>query len=425
MNCLVPRSLWAIVCLCLTASVAGAQDELQLRTGATLRGKIVSQEGGFVTLQVMVGGKTFTRRFRNSQVESIKRGGNPSNPTTATGDSEVISRTKAQVLALINSEGRTAPDWFESTPLDYPQTLDLSWPMPPPKGWNNSKNVGQFVWDRVNPNPGKWRSGIRLMHHIMSVNRSNRKVVEQAMRSLGSMYHNLLEDYPRAAFWWHQAGIDRNPSAHSHLAVRLANCYFRLGNRDMALELLDDLGRYPLHTIKLLGDLGETDRALGMAERFSKQTNPVACFLYAGDVCRVADRLQEAEKYYQRALVASKSDQRNKNHAKRDRQRAEASLAAIRFYQLKPADVEDGTYTASSLGYEDQVEVEVTVRSGRIDQVKVIRHREKQFYSSISDTPRRIIDRQSVAKVDTTSSATITSEAIINATAKALAKGLK
>ena len=43
--------------------------------------------------------------------------------------------------------------------------------------------------------------------------------------------------------------------------------------------------------------------------------------------------------------------------------------------------------------------------------VKVTQHREKQFYSSLTDTPRAIVDAQAVTGVDTTSGATITSEA--------------
>ncbi|MDA1162559.1 MAG: FMN-binding protein, partial [Planctomycetota bacterium] len=60
-----------------------------------------------------------------------------------------------------------------------------------------------------------------------------------------------------------------------------------------------------------------------------------------------------------------------------------------------------------------------------IKSVTVTRHREKQYYSSLTDTPRKILARQGVAGIDATSSATITSEAIINATAKALANGMK
>ncbi|MGZ0173541.1 MAG: FMN-binding protein [Planctomycetales bacterium] len=114
-----------------------------------------------------------------------------------------------------------------------------------------------------------------------------------------------------------------------------------------------------------------------------------------------------------------------KPHRKRDKARAEASIAAIRFYTLDPKNVRDGKYSASSIGYEAPVHVEVVVASGRIESVRISRHREKQYYSSLTDTPEKILKRQGVAGIDATSSATITSEAIINATAKALAGGLK
>ena len=69
--------------------------------------------------------------------------------------------------------------------------------------------------------------------------------------------------------------------------------------------------------------------------------------------------------------------------------------------------------------------VAVVVKSARIESVKVTQHTEKQFYSAITDTTARIIDKQGVKGVDMTSGATITAEAIVNATAKALAGGMK
>jgi uncharacterized protein with FMN-binding domain len=179
----------------------------------------------------------------------------------------------------------------------------------------------------------------------------------------------------------------------------------------------------PYGAIKLLGDLGETKDALDMAERFSKSGEASVCFLYAGDACRVAGRLKDAEDYYRKAIAAIKPDEADKPHRKRDKARAESSLAAIEFYTLDPKQVKDGTYTSSSIGYEADVKVEVVVKDGRIEDVRVIQHREKQFYSSITDTPKKIIERQSFKDVDATTGATITSEAIINATAKAMAGG--
>jgi uncharacterized protein with FMN-binding domain len=162
---------------------------------------------------------------------------------------------------------------------------------------------------------------------------------------------------------------------------------------------------------------------LKLAEQFSQGQNKTVSLLYAGDVCRVSGDLKKAEAYYRRAIDGQPEDSRNEDYARRERQRAEASLAAIKFYQLTPADVKDGSYRASSYGYEGPVEVEVVITAGKIEAVKVTQHREKQFYSSIADTPRRIVERQSLRGIDTTSGATITSEAIINATAKALSQG--
>ena len=59
------------------------------------------------------------------------------------------------------------------------------------------------------------------------------------------------------------------------------------------------------------------------------------------------------------------------------------------------------------------------------DSVKVISHSEKQYYAALTDTPAQIIQKQSVKGIDAFTGATITSEAIINSTAKALSSGMK
>jgi uncharacterized protein with FMN-binding domain len=71
------------------------------------------------------------------------------------------------------------------------------------------------------------------------------------------------------------------------------------------------------------------------------------------------------------------------------------------------------------------VQVSVKVKSKRIESVKVTQHKEKQYYSSMRDVPEQIIAKQGVKGVDATSRATITGNAIINATAKALAEAAK
>jgi hypothetical protein len=116
-------------------------------------------------------------------------------------------RSRTEVQALIEERGSTPPEWFEATPLNYPQSLDLAWPERPEGNWNNQKNVGQYVWDVINMNPGKWKEGVRFMHHLLSVHKDHPDVRTRAMVELGRMYHGLLQDDARGAYWWQKVGV--------------------------------------------------------------------------------------------------------------------------------------------------------------------------------------------------------------------------
>jgi uncharacterized protein with FMN-binding domain len=169
--------------------------------------------------------------------------------------------------------------------------------------------------------------------------------------------------------------------------------------------------------------MGNTNEAQQLADRIAKASGgqPDIAYLYAADGFRVAGRFPQALQYYQKVI-----DIPGAGRIERNRKRAQASLEAIKLFELSDVSkVADGTYQDESLGYEGQVRVEVVVAGGKIESVRVVQHREKQYYSSINDTPPKIIAKQGVKGVDSTSSATITSEAIINATAKALASGAK
>jgi uncharacterized protein with FMN-binding domain len=423
------RSTVSIATIVLSIqSIVLAIDTVELTTGAKATGTIKSYSGSDVVIDVKVGTRTFTRRYPKDRVKAIIIDGKTinmrtGNATESSTDGQV-ERSREEIVAEIDRQGRTQPEWFEATPLNYPKTLDLSWPQPPPKGWNSNLNIGQFIWDRINPNANKWQEGVKFMHHILSTTKDN-AVRQRAMRTLGAMYHNLLQDYARSAFWFRQSELENQLDDAPQQGIVLADCYWQLGSKRMALEVLAKMKRKPYSAIKLLGDLGETDAAVKLGEAFAKSGQASTSFLYAGDACRVAGRLEDAEKYYRRAIAGIPQAEASKPHRKRDKARAEASIAAIRFYSLDPKNVRDGKYSASSIGYEAPVHVEVVVKAGAIESVKVTQHREKQYYSSLTDTPRKILARQGVSGIDATSSATITSEAIINATAKALADGLK
>jgi len=334
-------------------------------------------------------------------------------------------RTRAEVEALISKAGTTPPDWWASTPLNYPPTLDLTWQKPPPKTpWTPSKYLGQYIWGVINENPGKWKEGARLLHHTLEVNKNDRNKLIESMYSLGTVYRNLLQDYARAAFWWRKAGAaDWDWSE----PIGLADCYWKLGCKEMAQEALTKYGSddtYYCRVVKLWADMGEVDTALKVAEEKAREDKDTAfmAWLMSGEACRMAGRYKEALAFYGKVAVLPG----DKGGLKQCRERARASTEAIKVYDLLDLKrIPDGTYTSNSIGYAGQMFVAVTVKGGRIEAVKVTRHQEKQPYASLTETPRRIIEKQSVKGIDTFSSATVTSEAIINATAKALSSGMK
>ncbi len=252
-----------------------------------------------------------------------------------------VTRSRAEIESLIEKVGKTPPDWWDSTPLTYPPTLDLSWPMRADGPWDARKNVGQYLWDVINPNPGRWKEGIKLVNHLMIRHKDDPEKLVRAMETLGHMYHNLSEDWARAAFWWRTA--DRYGGYVD--PVGLAHCYWKLGSKEMAVALLVEVGSdYTRHgaVIKLWADMGEYDKALALAERKAAEGMPVIAYLTAGDTCRLAGRYHEALAYYQKVLTAV-GDARSEGDVKKDKERAQASIQAIRLFDtLDVAQVADG-----------------------------------------------------------------------------------
>ena len=421
------KTLWPTVLFAACLAGVAAGDTVESVSGAVVEGTVVSRDDKLIVMEVQVRGKTVTRKFLVSQVRAITVDGRrevlkagaaaPKKKASGGGGGgeSRVTRTRQEVEAVIREAGLTPPEWLEATALNHPATLDLDWPERPEGDWNNQKNVGQFVWDVINPNPGRWREGVKLYHHLMELHEDDAELRARAAADLGSMYHRLFQDYARAAHWWREAGDRKDP-------VGLAECYWKLGSKPMAVQTLNALRRIPVSAIKLYADMGETAKALKMADAYAKGRGAADAYVMAGDACRLAGRYEQAVRYYEKALdVPADGDLHKRAH-----DRARASIEAVTLFDaLDVKAIPDGTYTASSLGYEGPITIEVSVRGGRIEDVKVTQHTEKQFYAALTDTPARIIQKQSVKGVDATSRATITSEAIINATAKALRSGTK
>ena len=76
-------------------------------------------------------------------------------------------------------------------------------------------------------------------------------------------------------------------------------------------------------------------------------------------------------------------------------------------FNLDLSRVPDGIYRGRDFGYKSEIEIEVTVRAGRIETVRVTREREHITLSSLSEIPRRILKEQNLRDIDAVSGATM------------------
>ncbi len=328
-------------------------------------------------------------------------------------------RSREEIAALIKHASTTKPDWWDSVPLTYPKTLDLSYPKPGNGQWNTQKNVGQYMWGVINENANRFREGTKLMHYIYSLNKDNPDTTGRTIQQLGHCYHDLLQDWVRAAYWL-QKGNNRG--------VNLANAYWQLGSKEMAEEILQPIkSDYTNHgaVIKLWSDMGELEIALALANTSNDIRNRGGIYRAAGDALQRHGRFDEALVYYQKVvdiggrympafLNKNEALKLNKNHAK-------ATIENIRIFAMfNVGKLRNGNYTDSALGYSGEVEINTTVKNHRIESLKIIKHKEQQYYSSLTDMPEQILRKQDISNIDATTGATVTADAIRIATAKAL-----
>jgi len=441
--------------LCLLAGAARG-DELELLNGQRVRGEVTEETDAAVTVRLAVGDSSAQMKFPVSRIHAITVGGQrrvlnekpaPTAPK-ATPEEEPeappkteeapapvptkgsAARSRAEVQALIQKAGTTPPDWFEATPLDYPKSLDLSWPEKPQGPWNPSKNVGQYLWSTINENPSRWQSGIKFLHHLLTVHKDNPAPLGRVIDALGNSYFNLMQDWARAAFWWQKCEQRKGLSVFN--TVRLAECYWRLGSKAMAAEKIREVDRYISPSIiKLWADMGELDKALRLAALMTREDPRTDAgwvaegHLLAGDAYRLHGRFPEALASYQKVLAVPAGG-KQKGRVERSHRRAQANTDAIKATDaLDLKRIPDGTYRSTATSYAGPLEVAVTIAAGRIEAVKVTRYEDKQYYSSLTAIPQQIVGRQGVKGIDAVTCATITSDAIVNATARALAGAMK
>ncbi len=414
----------------VTVVTPASTDVVELTGGVSIEGDIIEQTDALVRVMVKGSGKEVA--WPTGQVVAVTVDGErrevaasapapvpPGAPPDAPPGTPELTPLEAD--ALIQEQGRKQPDWWGSVQVIYPATMDLDW-NEPSKPRNNQKSVDPFIWDIINPNPRRWREGVKFVHQLLVRNQRDPVATQKAMGMLSRMYHSLLQDYPRAAFWIRQIG-DRRRLYYGE-QVSLADCYWRMGCRVMAVDTVRNMrvdhGGGQL--VQLWADMGDLQQALSIAEASLRGRNPDRIHLAAGNACRQYGLYTQALAFYRQALAVA----RHIGDRDLSVKRAQANIEAIVLFEtLDISRAPDGTYEDQSMGFQGQIRVAVTMRDGRIGSVEIRQHNEKQFYNAFTETIDQIVGKQGVRGIDATTGATVTSSAVMNATAKALSAAMQ
>lgn len=141
-----------------------------------------------------------------------------------------------------------------------------------------------------------------------------------------------------------------------------------------------------------------------------------------GDLYAAWSKMSKAKDHYQKAIrLYPTSDQPYGRHLlKRRADKVQLKWDRLSFEALESASLRDGAYTGKALGYVEDIYATVKVAGGKISSIQV-KHKEKIDQNACVIIPDRIVKEQSL-QVDGITGATVTVDAIINGTYRALKK---
>ena len=251
---------------------------MELLSGAQVTGRITAKDDQSVTIEAAVGGRTFTRKYPLDRIRAVVTGEQrvvaerilrrispvghgqsrqarhppaalpKRNPSSGRFDQAgVRDGRRAQPGRDRETDRRDGPFAARLVGRDAAELPADARPVlagEDERHQNPQKNMsGSTCGDIIHPNESKWHEGIRLVHFLLEQHQGDRGEVRHGdMVTLGRLYYLLLQDYARAAFWWRKAGVERSPN--QPIGVYLADCYWRLGSKPMALEYLNRMGAY-------------------------------------------------------------------------------------------------------------------------------------------------------------------------------------
>lgn len=275
---------------------------------------------------------------------------------------------------------KVPPDWFDQVKVEY----DTNQP------WQEARlEVRRLLSEKRN------REAIKLT------------VLYHRKGDIGDGHEYPLYLYMGGEYAWavqeYRKALASRPAGAMQQYLCLAACYRHFGRHKDALALLDvALQRLPEAPWRIAGEASVHD--------------------YLGDLYAEMGNTDLATKHYQKAMALyPTSDQPYGQHLlHRYAAKVKAKLDLLMMKAIESSKLRDGMYTGQSLGYVDDLTVTVTIKRGRIVDVRV-QHQEKIDQNATTIMPQRIIAQQSL-KVDGITGATVTCDAIVDGALQALRK---
>ncbi|MBM4039624.1 MAG: FMN-binding protein [Planctomycetes bacterium] len=285
-------------------------------------------------------------------------------------------------LAEAVAKLKLPPAWFDGVKVDFDTNRPLKDAMP-------------VIQDLLDAGGEKAKQGVKLLYIYGE---------EKKQRGDGYPFFLLLGGQDVWAAKLFLDTIAKYPEGHTEMYINLASLYVKYEEPQKALELLTTALTKPprapwdvLHRAKMNDKLGD---------------------VYAGlaNTDKAAEHYRAAIELFPKVMVPN-----IRPFAQRYARRTEAKLELLTRKALDISKLADGVYRGSSIGYGGPIELEVTVKSGRIADIKV-QHKERIDQGASKIAPRQIIERQAL-NVDAISGATVTIQAIVEATYRALTEG--
>lgn len=328
----------------------------------------------------MVRGYSFTASLLLGVcLAGLARSAAAQNSTTST------SAAKPSLAAAL-ARLKVPPDWFDSVKVSYDTT----------KPW---KDARLEVRRLLGLGGASAREAIKITYIYKQKNDIGNGHEYPMYLFMGGEYAWAIPEYVKFL------AATQDEDTHSRLC--LAACYRHFGEYAKAIEVLSvAMARLP-----------------GPPWRIAREADVHDVL---GDVFADMGDLAQARQHYEKAvaLYPTSNQPFGRQELHRRAAKVQAKIDLLDRRAIESGQLRDGIFTGKSLGYNGDVEVTVTIKSGKIADIQV-KHEEKIDLGATVVIPERIIAKQSL-KVDGISGATVTYDALVDAAFQALKKaGLK